>query len=161
MDIRKRGNRVTVVLDDDSDHLEVIFFMEVFQEYREFLIKDEIVVVSGTLRYDDFVSAWRLSANNVLPIDGVIEKQAKSMILSLIPNGQGKHLLTKLHDVLLPHREGNCNVTVQYIGTDAAALLNLGPDWTVRPSRELRDKLTALLGQNNVRLFYAPSREMM
>jgi DNA polymerase-3 subunit alpha len=153
MDIRKRGNRVTVVLDDDSDQLEVIFFMEVFQEYREFLIKDEIVLVSGILRYDDFVSAWRLSANNVLPIDAAIEKQAKSMILSLIPNGQGKHLLTRLHDVLLPYREGNCNVTVQYIGTDAAALLNLGPDWTVRPSRELRDKLIALLGPNSIRLF--------
>jgi len=161
MDVRKRGNRVTVVLDDDSDHLEVIFFMEVFQEYREFLIKDEIVLVSGTLRYDDFVSAWRLSANNVLPIDGVIEKQAKSMILSLTPNGESKNLLTRLHDVLLPYREGNCNVTVQYIGTDAAGMLNLGPDWTVRPSRELRDKLTTLLGQNSVRLFYTSSSEMM
>ena len=63
--------------------------------------------------------------------------------------------------MLLPYREGNCNVTVQYIGTDAAGLLNLGPDWTVRPSRELRDKLTTLLGQNSVRLFYASSREMM
>ena len=44
---------------------------------------------------------------------------------------------------------------------DAAARLSLGPEWTVRPSRELRDKLTELLGQNSVRLLYAPGREMM
>ncbi len=161
MDIRKRGNRVTVVLDDDSGRLEVSFFTETFQEYRHLLIKDEIVVISGTLRYEDFLSAWRLSAKNVLHIDRVIEEQAKSMILSLAANGQGEHLLTRLHDVLLPYREGNCDVAVQYIGTNAAARLNLGPEWTVRPSRELRDKLTELLGQNSVRLLYAPGREMM
>lgn len=161
MDIRKRSNRVTVVLDDDSGRLEVSFFTETFQQYRHLLIKDEIIVVSGTLRYDDFLSAWRLSAKNVLHIDHVIEEQAKSMILSLAPNGQGEHLLTRLHDVLLPYREGNCDVAVQYVGTSAAARLNLGPEWTVRPSRELRDKLTELLGQNSVRLLYAPGREMM
>jgi len=161
MDIRKRSNRVTVVLDDDSGHLEVSFFTETFQQYRHLLIKDEIIVVSGTLRYDDFLSAWRLSARNVLHIDHVIEEQAKSMILSLAPNGRGEHLLTRLHDVLLPYREGNCDVAVQYVGTSAAARLNLGPEWTVRPSRELRDKLTELLGQNSVRLLYAPGREMM
>ena len=67
----------------------------------------------------------------------------------------------KLHDVLLPYREGNCDVAVQYLGESAAARLDLGPEWSVRPSRELRDKLTELLGKNNVRLFYAPGREIM
>jgi len=161
MDIRKRGNRLTIVLDDGSGRLETSFSMEAFQEYRSLLIKDEIIVVSGTLRYDDFLSAWRVSAKRVLHIDRAIEKQARGMVLSLAPNGQGDYLLTRLHDVLLPYREGTCDVAVQYTGTDAAARLNLGPEWTVRPSRELRDKLTALLGQNSVRLLYAPSREMM
>ncbi len=161
MDIRKRGKRVTVVLDDDSGRLETSFSTEVYQQYRSLLIKDEIIVVSGTLRYDEFLSAWRVSAKRVLHIDLAIEKQAKGMILSLAPNGQGEYLLTRLHDVLLPYREGSCDVAVHYTGTDAAARLNLGPEWTVRPSRELRDKLAALLGQNSVRLLYAPGKEMM
>ena len=161
MDIRKRGNRFTVVLDDDSGRLECSFSMEAFQEFRSLLIKDEIVVVSGTLRYDDFLSAWRVSAKRAVHIDRAIEKQAKGMVLSLAPNGQGEYLLTRLHDVLLPYREGDCDVAVQYTGTDAAARLNLGPEWSVRPSRELRDKLTALLGRNSVRLLYAPAKEIM
>lgn len=160
MDIRKRGNRVTVVLDDDSGRLEVSLFSEAFQEFRHLLSKDEIVVVNGTLRYDDFMGAWQVNAKNVLHIDRVIESRAQGMIISLAPNGQGQSLLHRLHDVLLPYREGNCGVAVQYVGSDAAARLNLGPDWTVRPSRELRDKLTELLGQNSVRMLYAPGREM-
>jgi len=160
MDVRKRGNRVTVVLDDDSGRLEVSLFSEAFQEFRHLLSKDEIVVVTGGLRFDDFMGAWQVNAKSVLHLDRVIETSAKGMIISLAPNGQGQGLLHRLHDVLLPYREGNCDVAVQYIGNDAAARLNLGPDWSVRPSRELRDKLTELLGQNSVRLLYAPGREM-
>ena len=161
VDVRKRGNRVSVVLDDDTGRMEISFFSEAFQEFRHLLVKDEIVVISGGLRYDDFIGSWTVNAKNVLHIDRVIESRAKSMILSLAPNGQGEQLLVKLHDLLLPFREGSCDVSVRYIGDSASARLALGPEWAVRPSRELRDKLTELLGNNNVRLLYAPGREIM
>jgi DNA polymerase-3 subunit alpha len=161
VDVRKRGNRVSVVIDDDTGRMEISLFNEAFQEFRHLLVKDEIVVISGGLRYDDFIGSWTINAKNVLHIDRVIESRAKSMILSLAPNGQGDALLVKLHDLLLPFREGSCDVSVRYVGDSASARLSLGPEWAVRPSRELRDKLTELLGNNNVRLLYAPGREIM
>ncbi|MDA1064122.1 MAG: DNA polymerase III subunit alpha [Proteobacteria bacterium] len=160
-ELRKRGNRISVVLDDDTARMEVSLFNESFQEFRHLLLKDEIVVISGPLRYDDFQGSWTVSCKNVLPIDSVIESRAKGLLLCIAPNGQGKQLLTKLHDVLLPYRDGGCDVAIQYIGDSAAARLNLGPEWSVRPSRELREKLAELLGINNVRLLYAPGREIM
>jgi len=160
VDVRKRGNRVSVVLDDDTARMEVSLFSEAFQEFRHLLVKDEIVVVTGGLRYDDFIASWTVNVKNVLHIDRVIESRAKSMVLCLAPRAQGENLLVKLHDLLLPFREGNCDVSVRYIGDKAAARLSLGPEWAVRPSRELRDKLTELLGNNNVRLLYAPGREL-
>jgi len=161
VDMRKRGNRVSVVLDDDTGRMEVSLFSEAFQNFRHLLVKDEIVVVSGGLRYDDFLGAWTVNAKEVLSIDRVIESRARSLLLRLAPNGHGEQLLTRLHDVLLPYREGHCDVAIQYYSDRAAARLDLGPDWTVRPSRELRDKLAELLGARNVRLVYTPSREIM
>jgi len=161
VDVKKRGNRVSVILDDDTGRMEISLFSETFQEFRHLLVKDEIVVISGGLRYDEFIGSWTINAKNVLHIDRVIESRAKSMILSLAPNGQGEQLLVKLHDLLLPFREGSCDVSVRYIGDSATARLSLGPEWAVRPSRELRDKLSELLGNNNVRLLYAPGREIM
>ncbi|MGI9232715.1 MAG: DNA polymerase III subunit alpha [Woeseiaceae bacterium] len=161
VDVRKRGNRISVVLDDDTGRLEISLFSEAFQEFRHLLVKDEIVVISGGLRYDDFIGSWTINAKNVLHIDRVIESRAKGMVLNLAPNGQGEQLLVQLHDLLLPFREGNCDVSVRYVGDSASARLSLGPEWAVRPSRELRDKLTDLLGNNNVRLLYAPGREIM
>jgi DNA polymerase-3 subunit alpha len=160
VDVRKRGNRVSVVLDDDTGRMEISFFSEAYQEFRHLLVKDEIVVVTGGLRYDDFIGSWTVNAKNVLHIDRVIESRARGLVLSLAPNGQGENLLVRLHDLLLPFREGSCDVSVRYIGDSAAARLSLGPEWAVRPSRELRDKLTELLGNNNVRLLYAPGREL-
>ena len=161
VDVRKRGNRVSVVLDDDTGRMEISLFNEAFQEFRHLLVKDEIVVISGGLRYDDFIGSWTINAKSVLHIDRVIESRAKGMVLSLAPNGQGEQLLVRLHDLLLPFREGNCDVSVRYVGDSATARLSLGPEWAVRPSRELRDKLSELLGTNNVRLLYAPGREIM
>lgn len=161
MDVRKRGNRVTVVLDDNTGQLDVSLFSEAFQEFRHLLSKDEIIVVSGALRYDEFNGGWQVNAKNVVPIDRVIETRARSMVLKLSPNGQGPQMLARLHDVLLPYREGSCDVAVQYTGNAAAARLQLGPEWKVRPSRELRDKLVELLGRNSVRLLYAPGRDLM
>ncbi|NIL93050.1 MAG: DNA polymerase III subunit alpha [Woeseiaceae bacterium] len=159
-DIRKRGNRVSVVLDDDTGRMEMSLFSEAFQEFRHLLVKDEVVVVSGGLRYDDFLSNWTVTAKQVSHIDRVIEARAKGIVLNLRPYGQGEALLVKLHDVLLPYRKGNCDISVQYIGDSASAQLKLGPEWTVRPSRELRDKLSELLGSKNVRMLYAPGREI-
>jgi len=158
VDIRKRGNRVTVTLDDDSGRLEVALFSEAYAEFRELLGKDEIVVVSGGLRYDEFLGGWQVNAKDVASIDRLIEKRAQSMILSVAPNGKGQRLITELHDILLPYREGHCDVSVQYRGSAATAKLSLGPEWSVRPSRELRDKLSELLGRNSVRLLYTPDR---
>ena len=160
VDLRKRGNRFSVVLDDDTARLEVALFSEAFAEHRKLLVKDEIVVVSGTLRYDDFISAWTVNARSLVTIDDVIESRACGMLLKLAPNGGGESLLTSLHDVLLPHRQGSCDLAVEYAGETAAARLTLGPEWSVRPSRELRDRLEELLGPDAVRLSYARPREI-
>lgn len=158
VDIRKRGNRVTVVLDDDRARLEVSLFSEAWAEYREVIAKDDIVVVQGTLRYDDFLGGWQVNAREVSPLDRLIEQRASSMLLKVRPNGQGPRLVQQLHDLLLPYREGRCEVVVLYANTSATAKLDLGNEWKVRPSRELRDKLSELLGSSSVSLRYTPGR---
>ena len=72
--------------------------------------------MSGTLRYDDFVSAWTVNAKSVVAIDRVIESKARSMLLRLAPNGGGERLLADLHELLLPYRQGGCGVAVEYAG---------------------------------------------
>jgi DNA polymerase-3 subunit alpha len=166
IDIRKRGNRVTVVLDDDTGRIEASLFSEAFMENRHLLVKDRIIVVDGRMRYDEFIDGWTVVAKTVRDIDRVIEERARHLVLSLDVNGSGREVLTSLHDILLPYRDGRdgggtradrarCDVAVQYVGSDATVRLNLGEEWCIRPTRDLRDKLEGLLGRGGVRLVYA------
>ena len=60
--MRRRPNRVTLILDDRSARLEVSLYEETFQQFRDIIVKDAILIVEGTLRFDDFIEAWRLQA---------------------------------------------------------------------------------------------------
>ena len=163
IDIRKRGNRVTVVLDDDTGRIEASLFSEAFMENRHLLVKDRIIVVDGRMRYDEFIDGWTVVAKTVRDIDRVIEERARHLVLSLDVNGSGREVLTSLHDILMPYRSNGsgagdrarCDVAVQYVGSDATVRLNLGEEWCIRPTRDLRDKLEDLLGRSGVRLVYA------
>ncbi|MFQ5634462.1 MAG: DNA polymerase III subunit alpha [Gammaproteobacteria bacterium] len=149
--LRKRGGRVTFELDDGEKQLEVSLFRDAYDRYRHLLTPESIVVISGKLRYDDFIDNWRLNGKEVADIDRVIESRANRLIIrwsgeSLDPQ--------QLKSVLEPFRPGSCEISVFYRHGDAQARLRLGGEWTVRPSRELRDRLARLVGDDGFRLLY-------
>ncbi len=71
-------------------------------------------------------------------------------------NGDGRKLLAAIEQALRSSRGGKCSVAVRYAGDDAAALVQFGEEWTVRPSRELVERLGQIVGREGVELFYAP-----
>ena len=161
MDIRKRGNRVTLILDDDTAQMEATLFAEAWEANRHIVVKDAVLVVSGALRYDDFIGGWRVTVKSVQHIDKLIEERAQKIVLSIAPNGHGDQLLYRLHDVLTPYRDGGCGVLLQYTGADASARVSLGNGWAIKPTRDLRDQLEELLGNRAVRLVYASQAERL
>jgi hypothetical protein len=63
-------------------------------------------------------------------------------------------LLGRLAEILTPFRPGPCPITVEYTGSGACGALTLGPEWTVRASRELLEKLEGLVGRGGVQVVY-------
>jgi hypothetical protein len=54
----------------------------------------------------------------------------------------------------MPFRRGACEVSIEYTSDVGAAQLACGDEWAVRPTRELRENLNRLLGDNAVRIHY-------
>ncbi|MFZ9652160.1 MAG: DNA polymerase III subunit alpha [Steroidobacteraceae bacterium] len=157
-EVRKRGNRNSIVLDDRTGRMEVTFFEEVFQTYRELIGKDALVLVEGQLRFDEFSDAWRLAAKRVTPLDQAREQQAVRIVL-IWPQASAADQAAKLErlaSVLAPHRGGPCAVGIRYAGEQASAALELGADWRVRASRELLEALERLVGPEGLRVVYGP-----
>ncbi len=156
-EIRKRGQRVSVILDDRTGRIEVTLFEEVFQRHRELIVKDAIVLVEGHFRFDEFGDAWRIAARKLTDLNAVREQQARRLVLKLPERSDRNAMLTRLAEVLTPWRNGSCQVTVQYWSAQASGALDLGPEWNVRPGRELLEHLEELVGREGMRVLYGPA----
>jgi DNA polymerase-3 subunit alpha len=154
MSIRRRASRLSIELDDNTARIEVTLFDEVYEQSKHLLGNDATLVIDGQLRWDDFLNAWRLTAQRVRSIDEAIEEHARRITICWNGREAGPELVARLKETLQPFRRGKCEVCVQYRGEAAEAQLTFGDDWTVRPTRELREQLGRLLGEEKYSIHY-------
>jgi DNA polymerase-3 subunit alpha len=160
LEIRRRPNRVTLILDDRSARLEVSLFEETFQQYRDIVVKDAILIVEGSLRFDDFIEAWRLQAKSLMDIDRARERFARRLWLRWPEEFDGPQGMSRFEALLRPYLKGPCGVSIGVSRAEYCGRLNLPDSWSVRPSRELLDKLSALVGREGWYLVYGPRNDI-
>jgi DNA polymerase III subunit alpha len=153
-EVKKRGARVVLTLDDRTGRIEVLLFEETWQQHRELIAKDALVLVEGLLRFDEFSDAWRLSARRITELDKVREQEARRLVIRCGASAAAL-LCERLAAVLAPWCPGPCPITIEYAGSEASGALTLGAEWTVRASRELIEQLEALVGRGAVQVVYA------
>jgi DNA polymerase-3 subunit alpha len=154
-DVGKRGSRIIFTLDDRSARLEASMFEETWQQYRTMIAKSAIIVVEGSLRFDDYSEAWRLNAKKVIDVDQAREQHARRLVIRW-PAAPERDFVRTLEQLLRPFRGGRCSVAIRYQRKDARADLLLSEEWCVKPARELTEKLAQLCGQDGFKLLYAP-----
>jgi DNA polymerase-3 subunit alpha len=160
LEIRRRPNRVTLILDDRSARLEVSLYEEVFQQHRDIIVKDAILIIDGTLRFDDFIEAWRLQAKSLMDIDRARERFARRLWLRWPAEFDGPQGLNRFEQMLKPYLRGPCGVSVAVNREDYSGKVNLPDAWSVRPTRELLDRLSGLVGREGWYLVYGPRNDV-
>jgi DNA polymerase-3 subunit alpha len=143
-----------VQLDDRSGRIEVAIFADTYNEYREKLVKDGMLIIDGQVSYDDFSGGLKMRADAVRSLNDARQEMARGLRLHVssekLPNDFARHLA----DILEPYRQGNCPVTVHYSRSDAAGELTLGDTWKVKPEDELLLELRNAYGRDKVSLQY-------
>lgn len=148
-DLGKRGNRMIFTLDDRTGRLEASMFEDVYQQYRTQIAKSAILMVEGSLRFDEFIDGWRLTAKRVMDIDEVREKYGRRLTLRW-PKNADQGFVKELEQILKPFRGGSgaCVVAIRYASSEARADLVLSEEWLVQPKRELTERLSQLVGND-------------
>ena len=154
LEVRKRANRVILALDDRSGRIEVMLFEEVFQQHRDIIAKDAIVLIEGQLRFDEFSEGWRLNAKRLLDIDRAREQQARRLILQWPAGADSAERVRQLIDILKPFVGGSCSIQITYRGQGASGSLLLSEQWLVRPAQELVEQLKNFVGPENLKIIY-------
>ena len=153
-DVRRRGGRVSMILEDHTGRLEVTLFDEVFNQFRHLAAADAILVLNGQLRFDEFLGDWRLTARRLRSVDETIEQNANRLTIHWPAPRNSIEFVHSLKEALEPFTSGTCEVSIEYAGPEATSRLSLGERWTVRVSRKLRERLGALLGENGHSIHY-------
>ncbi|MDT8388283.1 MAG: DNA polymerase III subunit alpha [Thiogranum sp.] len=143
-----------ITLDDRSARMEIRIFSKVFDQYRALLANDKVLVIQGTLAFDDFSGSMRCNADKIFEIDQAREVYAKRLIVEVGETKAGNGFVSSLARVLSPFCEGSCPVGIQYQGASAQAHLTLGEQWCVHPTDELLHRLRELAGEERVRIIY-------
>lgn len=153
-----RGGRIAfVTLDDGGGRMELRIFPEVYEQHRSLIVEDAILLVQGSLGWDEFNQTTRLNVERVLDLDGARAERARHLQLRLNAEQCAAGVLRKLTGVLVEHRAaGRCVVWVEYVGSGARVELAFGSDWRVKPCEALLRRLRDLAGAEAVRLRYEP-----
>jgi DNA polymerase-3 subunit alpha len=149
-----------LILDDRSGRLEASLYEETYQQHRDIIVKDAILVIDGTLRYDDFIEAWRVQAKTLMDIDRARERFARRLWLRWPATFDAPDGMSRFEELLKPYLRGPCGVSVAVNRAQYAGRVNLGDAWSIRPTRELLDKLSALVGRDGWHLVYGPRHDI-
>ena len=159
VELRRRGPRVSFVLDDRTGRMEVTMFEEVYQRHRDIVVKDMLVQVEGALRFDEFSDAWRVAAKQIQKLTAVRERMARSLIIGCSSSQLSQTALAGLEGALRGALGGPCTVMLRYRGAAAVGTMALAETWRVRPTTELLERVEHLFGVGSVRLQYSIDRQ--
>jgi DNA polymerase-3 subunit alpha len=155
MGIRKQGDsRVFIQVEDFSGRFEVILYREAWIEFGPLLTRDAILVFEGGISVDEFAGGYRMRAQRISAIGSACERQARLLRLRL--NGIDADFARRLHGVLAGHRGGTTPVRLNVRNADARGEIELGPEWRVRASPELRQTLEKLAGVLGAEIVFGP-----
>ena len=151
--VRKRGDSDAFVrLEDGSGLIEVSFFGELYQQIAPLLIRDQILIVEGGLRIDDFSGGgFQIRARSAVSLADACRQHARLLQLKL--NGIGPEFIGELQRTLAGYRGGRASVTLHgYRNNAAQADLELGEEWRVDAIPDLLRSVRALPGVQAARL---------
>ena len=151
----KSGSRMAfLTLDDKTARIEIGVYGELYDQRRDVIHKDKVLVVKGEASHDHYSGGLRLSADELFDIEQARSNLARHMQIQLMASQVNSSVVTHLKSILRPDEQGNCGVGFEYRTDQGVCQLDLAADWRVIPSKVMLEQLESVVGQPNIRLIY-------
>lgn len=134
----KNGERMAIIgFDDGDERIEVAIFPQIYQNCRELLIKDQLLIIDGMITLDPSSGSRKIRAQNLFSLATAREMFAKAIIVELTNDIMNENGVKLLQECLAIYERGNCPVFIEYQNQDAKVKIKLGQQWNVKPSQEI------------------------
>ncbi|WP_293765258.1 DNA polymerase III subunit alpha [uncultured Aquitalea sp.] len=150
--VGNRGKMAFVELDDGTSKREVSLFGDSFEQNRNRLKEDIVLVVEGRVTEDAFSGGVRILADKLYDLGEARSRFARSLHLQMNGNAD----VAKLKSLLGPFRseDAGCPVRISYGNDKARGDLMLPPAWGVKLDDGLLLGLQDWLGEQAVKLLW-------
>jgi DNA polymerase-3 subunit alpha len=143
-----------VLLDDRSARLEVVLRGDTYEQYRELLIKDTILIVEGVVAVDDYNGGLKINGKVLRSLMDARQDRVRELVLSLSEQDFSKQFSQQFKQLLETSLSGRCPIAINYRRSGVTGKLRLGNEWRVQPSDELIQRLKDRFGNEAVSLNY-------
>jgi len=147
------GKMAFVTLDDGSGRVEVTLRGDLIESSAEIIQKEEVLIVEGDISPDDFNGGFKIKARELYDLDSARSRFARRLIIRCKPMTLEESLGDCI-GILEDYKSGPVPVIFDYSGVAASARIRAGRRWGITPKRDLIDRLSGLLGEEDVELVY-------
>jgi DNA polymerase-3 subunit alpha len=153
-------NIASVVLDDRSGRIEATVFADQYEQLREKLVVDRVLVVDGFVSEDEFRGGLGMRVTQLRDLLDVRNELVRYLQIALDAetlansSGAGGKVAQVIAGVLQPYRDGRCALRFVYQGERSRGEIAASEAWSVTPTDELIRALRARLGRGAVSLHY-------
>ncbi|MBY4675657.1 DNA polymerase III subunit alpha [Marinobacterium arenosum] len=152
---KKGENLCFVTLDDRSARIDVTLFGETYDQARDRINKDAVLIIEGEVKEDHFSGGIKVSASQVMDIPQARARYARCLEISCSREQLTQRALRRLEETLAGYRgQGALPVSLCYRRNDARANITLGEQWKVEANDDLVLALLDQFGSGSVRLAY-------
>jgi DNA polymerase-3 subunit alpha len=139
-----------ITLDDSSAQVEMTVFNEEYERSRPWIREDELLVVRGKAKLDEYSGNMRVSGEELFDFASARSHFAQQLALRC----NGNASIAQLKKLFTPYREGKCPVQIHYRNGNASCQLRLGETWQVTLHEDVLRDLRDLLKEENVKVVY-------
>ena len=145
---RKNNPMAFLTLEDFYGTAEVIVFSKTYENYRELLQPDSMVVISGRTSTRE-EEQTKILCDDALSLNDVWERYTKNLYLTLDSSGVDDPVLNQVTEIL-EQNPGNCNLIINLKISKEENQIIRSKKIKVKPAPEVIFKLRNILGQENV-----------
>jgi DNA polymerase III subunit alpha len=150
----QRGTMAIMTLDDASAQIEVTLFSEAYNEYRDLVVKDTIVIAEGRINMSDKTQKLEMRAARLRSLEDARQNHASDLTIEVSSDKVDDKFNDMLEQILAGAGGGSCPVSLVYKQPNNSARVRLGNKWQVVPSDDLLQELRSVLGTERVFLQY-------
>ncbi len=152
----KRGDSLCfLTLDDRSARIDITVYGELYEQTRDWAVKDTIVIMEGEVTQDDYSGGLKVRCNKLSSIPQTRQQYAQVVRVKTDEKMLSARQVKQFESVLQSYRlEEGLPVAVEYYRNDAAGMIKLGDGWRVNPSDELILALKDHFGDESIMLEY-------